>query len=209
MPSDSFTKQIVTMLKKIKMKNSEVELLSNASQYEFPKYATQIINLLNSNAQGTRPAVVGQMSELIQEFDGKSLEEWVQWYNERQPDAVNNATEKIFNMYQLMSQAFNAITREMVEEWVKDLVYTKTYCGLKFQSAIIAFLAAKVGKTWRLANVEEEAHGIDGFIGEQPLQIKSITYKLEARLSENIEVPIVYYDKKKDGISIEYNPTVF
>lgn len=209
MPSDSFTKQIVTMLKKIKMKNSEVELLSNASQYEFPKYATQIINLLNSNAQGTRPAVVGQMSELIQEFDGKSLEEWVQWYNERQPDAVNNATEKIFNMYQLMSQAFNAITREMVEEWVKDLVYTKTYCGLKFQSAIIAFLAAKVGKTWRLANVEEEAHGIDGFIGEQPLQIKSITYKLEARLSENIEVPIVYYDKKKDGISIEYNPTDF
>ena len=197
------------MLKKIKMKNSEVELLSNASQYEFPKYATQIINLLNSNAQGTRPAVVGQMSELIQEFDGKSLEEWVQWYNERQPDAVNNATEKIFNMYQLMSQAFNAITREMVEEWVKDLVYTKTYCGLKFQSAIIAFLAAKVGKTWRLANVEEEAHGIDGFIGEQPLQIKSITYKLEARLSENIEVPIVYYDKKKDGISIEYNPTDF
>ncbi|MCQ2058638.1 MAG: MjaI family restriction endonuclease [Bacteroidaceae bacterium] len=197
------------MLKKIKMKNSEVEQLSNASQYEFPKYATQIINLLNSNAQGTRPAVVGQMSELIQEFDGKSLEEWIQWYNERQPDAVNNATEKIYNMYQLMSQAFNAITREMVEEWVKDLVYTKTYCGLKFQSAIIAFLASKVGKTWRLANVEEEAQGIDGFIGEQPLQIKSITYKLEARLSETIDVPIVYYDKKKDGISIEYDTNIF
>ena len=30
------------MLKKIKMKNSEVEQLSNASQYVFPKYATQI-----------------------------------------------------------------------------------------------------------------------------------------------------------------------
>lgn len=54
------------MLKKIKVKNSEVEQLSNASKYEFPKYATQIINLLNSNAQGTRPSVVGQMSELIQ-----------------------------------------------------------------------------------------------------------------------------------------------
>ena len=44
------------------MKNSEVEQQSNASQYAFPKYTTQIINLLNSNAQGTRPAVVGQMS---------------------------------------------------------------------------------------------------------------------------------------------------
>jgi hypothetical protein len=197
------------MMKKIKMKNSEVEKLSNASQYAFPKYATQIINLLNSNAQGTRPAVVGQMSELIQEFDGKSLDEWVVWYNERQPNAVQNATDKIYGMYQLMSEAFNAITREMVEEWVKDLVYTKTYCGLKFQSAIIAFLADKVGKSWRLANVEEEAQGIDGFIGDQPLQIKSVTYKIEGRLPENIEVPIVYYDKKKDGINIEYDTTIF
>ena len=196
-------------MKKIKMKNSEVEKLSNASQYAFPKYATQIINLLNSNAQGTRPAVVGQMSELIQEFDGKSLDEWVVWYNERQPNAVQNATDKIYGMYQLMSEAFNAITREMVEEWVKDLVYTKTYCGLKFQSAIIAFLADKVGKSWRLANVEEEAQGIDGFIGDQPLQIKSVTYKIEGRLPENIEVPIVYYDKKKDGINIEYDTTIF
>ena len=97
------------MLKKIKMKNSEVEQLSNASQYAFPKYTTQIINLLNRNAQGTRPAVVGQMSELIQEFDRKSLEEWIVWYNERQPEAIHNATEKIHNMYQLMNEAFNTI----------------------------------------------------------------------------------------------------
>lgn len=197
------------MLKKIKIKNSEVEQLSNASQYVFPKYATQIINLLNSNAQGTRPAVVGQMSELIQEFDGKSLEDWILWYNERQPHAIENATEKIFNMYKSMSEAFSLITREMIEDWVKDLVYTKTYCGLKFQSAILAFLAANVSKPWRLANVEEEAQGIDGFIGEQPLQIKSITYKFEARLSEKIDVPIVYYEKKKDGINIEYDTNIF
>lgn len=164
---------------------------------------------MNSNAQGTRPVVVGQMSELIQEFDGKSLEEWIVWYNERQPDAVHNATEKIYGMYQLMREAFNSITKDMVEAWVKDLVYNKTYCGLKFQSAIIAFLANKVGKSWRLANIEEEAKGIDGFIGETPIQIKSSTYKIEGRLSETIEVPIVYYDKKKDGINIEYDPEIF
>ena len=92
----------------------------------------------------------------------------------------------------------------MIEAWVKDLVYNKTYCGLKFQSAILAFLADKYNKTWRLANVEEEAQGIDGFIGETPVQIKSSTYKLEARLAENIETPIIYYDKKKDGINITF-----
>lgn len=196
-------------MKKFKISNSEIEQLSNASKYPFPKYATQIINLLNSNAQGTRPAVVGQMSELIQEFDGKTLEEWIAWYSERQPDAVNKATDKIFAMYQLMSEAFARIDRPMIEAWVKDLVYNKTFCGLKFQSSILAFLADKYNKTWRLANVEEEAQGIDGFIGETPIQIKSSTYKLEARLGEIIEIPIIYYEKKKDGINITFDTDIF
>lgn len=53
-----------------------------------------LINQINQTAQGTRPKVVGQMSELIQEFDGQTLEEWIEWYNERQPNAVEAATEK-------------------------------------------------------------------------------------------------------------------
>ncbi len=40
---------------------------------EFPKYTTQLMNLANQNSQGTRPKVVGQMSDLIQEFDGKKI----------------------------------------------------------------------------------------------------------------------------------------
>lgn len=196
-------------MKKLKLSNSDVEKLSNANKYPFPKYATQIINLLNSNAQGTRPAVVGQMSELIQEFQGKTLEEWIEWYSVKQPDAVKKATDKIFAMYQQMSKAFAAIDRPMIEAWVKDLVYNKTYCGLKFQSAVLAYLADRYHKEWRLANIEEEAHGIDGIIGEIPVQIKSSTYKLEARLAENIQTPIVYYDKKKDGIIIEFDSKIF
>ena len=196
-------------MQKIKISNGDIEKLSNASKYPFPKYATQIINLVNSNAQGTRPAVVGQMSELIQEFQGKTLDEWIEWYSIKQPDAVQKATDKIFAMYQLMSEAFAVIDRPMIEAWVKDLVHTKTYCGLKFQSAIMAFLADKYDTTWRLADVEEEAQGIDGYIGDKPVQIKSSTYRLEARLAEKIEIPIVYYDKKKDGISIEFDPRLF
>ena len=97
----------------------------------------------------------------------------------------------------------------MVRAWVQDLVYTKTYCGLKFQTAIIAFIAGKVGKTWRLASIDEEAKGIDGFIGDIPVQIKSHTYKIENRLPETINVPIIYYDKKKDSINLEFDPLIF
>lgn len=196
-------------MKTFKILNDEVAELSSAPQYEFPKYVTQVINLVNSNAGGTRPKVVGQMSELVKEFDGKTIDEWIAWYTERYPNAVNDATDKIWNMYETMKSAFNAITKEMVENWVKDLVYAKTYCGLKFQTAIISAIASQLNKEWREANPEEEAQGIDGFIGDKPLQIKSATYKLEARLSERIDVPIVFYDKKKDGISIEYNPQDF
>lgn len=196
-------------MKKFKISNDEVAGLSNAPQYKFPKYVTQVINLVNSNAGGTHPKVVGQMSELIKEFDGKSIDEWIEWYTERYPNAVNDATDKIWNMYETMKAAFNAITKDMVENWVKDLVYGKTYCGLRFQTAIISAIASQMGKEWREANPDEEAQGIDGFIGDKPLQIKSSTYKLEAHLLESIEVPIVYYDKKKDGINIEYNPADF
>lgn len=196
-------------MKKFKISNDEVANLSNAPHYEFPKYVTQFINLANSNAGGTRPKVVGQMSELVKEFDGKSIDEWIAWYTERYPNAINDATEKVLTMYETMKGAFNTITKDMVENWVKDLVYGKTYCGIRFQTAIISAIANQLNKEWREANPDEEAKGIDGFIGGKPLQIKASTYKLEAHLSEVIDVPIVYYDKKKDGISIEYNPIDF
>ena len=32
---------------------------------------------------------------------------------------------------------------------------------------------------------------------------------IHTRLSETIDVPIVYYDKKKDGINIEYDTNIF
>ena len=193
------------MLKKIKIKNSEVEQLSNASMYLFPKYTTMLINQINQTAQGTRPKVVGQMSELIQEFDGQTLEEWIEWYNERQPNAVEAATEKIYDQFVKQKEAMMLIDKDLIREWVKDLVYTKTFCGLRVQQAIISFIAGKLGKSWRLANKEEEAKGIDGYIGNTPVQIKSVTYKMENHLNEVIDVPIIYYEKKKDGLNIEFN----
>jgi hypothetical protein len=63
-------------------------------------------------------------------------------------------------------------------------------------------LANKAGKSWRLATIEEEAKGIDGYIGTQSVQVKSGTYRVETHLSEVIETPIIYYEKKKDGIEI-------
>jgi len=192
------------MGKKIKIKYDEIEKAFGIEKYEFPKYVTQILNLVNQNAQGTRPKVVGQLSDLIQEFNGNNVSEWKDWYLKRCPTAIEDATNKIYAKLLEMKKSANKIDKEMIRKWVEDLVITKTFTGLKFQSAIIKKIAELENKPYRLANKEEEAKGIDGFIGNEPVSIKPDTYKTEKRLRENIEVHIIYYHKEKNGIIVEY-----
>lgn len=192
-----------------KIKNEEVAELSNATIYHFPKYTTMIVNLVNGTAQATRPKVVGQMSELIQEFDGSSLEEWIDWYTLKKPTAIADATRKISALMVEIKKAIELIDDELIENWVKDLVYNKTYCGLKVQQAILRYVADLYNQDWRLANKEEESKGIDGYIGGVPVQIKANTYKQKGMLNEIIEAPIIFYEKKKDGLNIEFDPENF
>ncbi len=45
--------------------NKMVERCNENERAVFPKYTSQLINWANQNAQGTRPAVVGQMLALF------------------------------------------------------------------------------------------------------------------------------------------------
>jgi hypothetical protein len=170
-----------------------------ADTFEFPKYTTQLINLANKNSQATRPKIVGQMSDLIVECPNKSYEGWKKWYIETHPNAIEDATSKAYEGVIKLREAINLIDKEMVENWVTDLVITKTAEGLIFQEAIIKHLAEKENKSWRLANPHEESKGIDGFIGDKPIQIKSVTYANKDALIENIPYEIIYYENNKNS----------
>ena len=61
---------------KIRISSKEIRECLDIESIEFPKYVSSLINLANQYSQGTRPKVVGQMSELIQQFTGKTLPEW-------------------------------------------------------------------------------------------------------------------------------------
>ena len=162
-----------------------------------------MINLANQNAGGTRPKVVGQMSELIQEFPGNSYFDWVEWYQGRKPLAINDATEKVLDMLSKLRSAMALIDEDMIRKWVTDLVHTKTYTGLKFQESILKRVAHRAGENYRTATPSEEAKGIDGFIGDEPVSIKPVTYKSKNMLQENIDSKIIFYEKVKDGIKVE------
>ena len=191
------------MKKQIKISNSEIKQLLGVESFEFPKYATQIMNLANQNAQGTRPKVVGQMSDLIQEFSGQTVEEWEKWYLETHPNAIKKATEKITKMVDNFKTVISQIDREMIENWVKDLVIIKTFIGLKFQEAILSKTAAIFNTTYKLSTPEDESKGIDGYIGDVPVSIKPETYKSKKSVSEKIDVKFIFYKKVKDGIKID------
>lgn len=150
---------------KIKITIKEIRKYLDIETPEFPKYVAPLINLANQYAQGTRPRVVGQMSELIQEFEGKRLSEWEEWYLKKKPDAIKNATEKILQKLKELKDSLDKIDGKMVEQWVRDLVVVKTFAGLRFQEAILKKCAEIKGTNYRLSTPEEESKGIDGYIG--------------------------------------------
>ena len=189
---------------KVKINNQEIRTYLDIETPEFPKYTSQIMNLANQNAQGTRPKVVGQMSELIKHCTGKSLPEWEQWYLNEKPEAIRNATEKVLGMVQNLGQAMTKIDEQLVAKWVRDLVIVKTFVCLRFQEAILKKAAVAKGLDYRLANAIEESKGIDGYIGVVPVSIKLETYRAKAALPEDISVQIIYYEKVKDGIQVDY-----
>ncbi|MDO8642711.1 MAG: MjaI family restriction endonuclease [Candidatus Woesearchaeota archaeon] len=186
-----------------KIKNNELIVEISGEAKIFPKYTTQIINLANQNSQGTRPKVVGQLSELIQKCPHKEYSKWKEWYLQQQPKAIDNATEKVFAMVEEFKKTINQIDKAMVRLWIRDLVIDKTFIGLKFQEAILKRVAKMKNTTYRLSNPQEESKGIDGYIGKEPVSIKPITYKTKNMLNEKIDVKFIFYDKKKDGINVD------
>lgn len=190
---------------KIKLTNEQIREALEIPLPSFPKYVRQLINMANQNAQGTRPKVVGQLTELIQEFTGKTLKEWEQWYLQRYPGALKHAKEKILSMLENLKDAMNKIDENMVDLWVRDLVIVQTFIGLQFQEAILKKGAELKGVDYKLARKIDESKGIDGYIGGIPISIKPESYKIKKSLSEEISAKIIYYKKVKNGIEIDYS----
>jgi len=193
---------------RIKLTNEQIRQALEIPFPSFPKYVTQLINLANQNAQGTRPRVVGQLTDLIQEFPGKTLSEWEQWYLQRYPNAINIAKEKIISMLENVKDAMRKIDENTVYEWARDLVIVQTFIGLQFQEAILKKGAEIKGMSYRLSEKAGASKGIDGYIGNVSVSIKPETYKTKKSLSEEIQAKMIYYKKVKNGIEVDYSEIV-
>lgn len=174
-----------------------------------PKYTTYLLNPAINLSQSNRPEVVGQMSDVIEEFRQKhpdgTFEDWVRFYFEEYDgeERLEEATEKAYPMVEKMKQAFEKVDRELTHNYLRDLVLFKTYEGFDIQETILRKLGEKYDRDVQRATADEESEGIDGYIGDQPIQIKPITYK--ENLQEDFGAPIVYYDENKTNKAMTIN----
>lgn len=188
----------------IKITNREIARLLDEEPASFEKYIAPILNLANQFAQGTRPKIVGQMSDIIQQFRGSSMQEWEEWYLKEHPEAIQNATQRILDKVMTLKEAIAKIDRPTVERWVRDLVVVKTYIGLRFQEAILKKISDLLETSYSISSADDEGRGIDGFIGGKAVSIKPDTYKHMKSLPEGIDCRMIYYSKTKEGISVDY-----
>lgn len=190
------------MSNKIRISEEKREELVAEIDPDFPKYTTQLMNTANQNSQGTRPKVVGQLNELIEDYKEEypegDYEDWQEFYLEgyNGEERIEEATDKVFEMVVKMREAAEEIDREMVHRWVRDLVLYKTYTGLgRNEEAILKALSEEYDLPYELGDAADESKGIDGYLGGKPVSVKPNTYKQKSRLRESIQAPIVYYEE--------------
>lgn len=186
---------------KIKLKEAK----ENIDVYFKPKkYQSYILNEIVRNSKANYPNIVGQVSELVPQNTGKTQKEWEDWYFERYPDAIETATDKAYDMLLKHKEAMNAIDRDVVKNYISDLVLVKSRKGLITQEMVLDYLSKKYNTTYRLATPEEESQGIDGFIGEKPIQVKPDTYLNKPRLQEEFPCDVVFYKDTKTYLYIYF-----
>ena len=185
---------------------TEVRELLAAPPPVLPTYVAPLLNLACRYAGATRPRVVGQMSALMQEFEGHTFEEWAAWYQQTFPEAIEKACGLIRQKLTEFKGVLDRITDEMIRDWVEDLVLAKTFLGLRYQEAILKRVAERMGVPYRLATPSEEARGIDGVVGTKEVSIKPRSWFDQVLQREPLAGVLIVYEKKQNGLEVEFDP---
>ena len=130
---------------KFKISNEYISKCNDTEISEYPKYTTQVINLANQNAGGTRPRNVGQLSELLPEYLSSpgeaSLSGWKEWYNERYPDAVNNAVERVWDQVNNLRDCMDYIDKHILSRIFNDTCSPLPILSIVDLDMFVAFIS--------------------------------------------------------------------
>ena len=176
------------------------------------KYVPSMLNQVNGWAKGTRPENVGMVSQVIKEFRKEypngTLDDWKKYHESL--EGINGIGQSVKDIRAKLNDVLsnlNSVTDDDIRRWVENLTYEKTYTGLSAQEQILSQIATNMGKKYRLGDAEDEKKGIDGYINDKPLQIKSSSYRNKNK-QEKFPCPIIFYDITEEGVEFEYNDEI-
>lgn len=181
------------------------------SRRSWPKYATQLMNLAGQNSKATSPKNVGSVKEAwlamrSQNIRG-TLQNWTDFYNTNYgEDKLITAGKKIHTM--LNNMGIQWIDEDMCIDYVKEVVYNKTHMGLGGEEMAIEVAASYFNQPYRFSTPEEESQGIDGWIGDKPVQVKPSDSVRKAHVHNHADTEktlVVTYEVKKN-ICYIHNP---
>lgn len=197
------------MIKKISA--NKLSELKRSTLDHFPKYTTYLINQAAQTAQATRPNIVGQLSEEYPNYQKQcfernipqTVEGWKQYHKEKYPNALDDAVNKTSEMIKSFKDAIEKIDDVLIEEWVMDLLYEKTFYGFNLEGVIKLYFK-ELGIKVVDADSHDESKNIDLYLDDKPFQIKPSSFKHKQSIQSYIEIPIIYYEKVGNAIEIEF-----
>lgn len=196
---------------KLTISTNQIKGLKKGSLDHFPKYTTYLINQASQTAQATRPSVVGQLSNEYPNYAKEcevngvtpTLEGWREYHTSKFPDALSKSTLRINEMISNFKAAIDQIDEALVLEWVKDLLYEKTFYGFNVEATIKLYLVDR-GVTVVDSTPEDESKNIDLYINDRPYQIKPKSLGHRQSVASYIAIPIIIYEETDKGIIIEF-----
>ena len=174
---------------------------------KFPTYARPLMVSACGYARATDEKLVGHVSTLIKNIRPNSLEEWIEKHTELYPNALENASKRLYDKLQDFRSVIESLSMDDVRKWMEEFLYEKTFTGLSIQKAVLEFLSDKYQIEYRESNRIEEGRDIDGWLGTIALSVKPKSHtaikNLPYRISDDIYV--VYYQKKVNDVVIAYS----
>jgi hypothetical protein len=174
--------------------------------YEFPDLTSDLISLANHLSKATTRKKLGNPASVIEEFEGKTFEDWERFYEKNRPGALDTASREIYSAMEKLRNALELVDKELIRHWVEEAVLKRTYAAWRIQETILRHIAKLQGKPFRQADDQESEAGIDGFIGERPFSVRPVSHYFKAPPEEQgTQVDVMYFEKAKRGLKVYYD----
>lgn len=187
----------------LEITSGEVDALNTIPLRRFDTYVPSLLNKINAWAKATNKENVGHLNELIIIHGNSGYAKWRRYYLKSHKKKLDRAVTLIAQKLKNVKKALNSIDENTMTAYVEDLVLAKTYRGFRIQQLIFKEIKKQYHVRFKPATTKDESKGIDGYLNDEPVSVKPVSYKKQTQLQESHDIPIVYYKFTAQHIEVD------